>query len=142
MAGVDVSTTSDLSPAAAWKLASDLSRFGDWMTIFGGWRGEVPSTIKQGTEVSSLIKVKGFRNVIHWEVTQYHEPTAIELAGRGRGGVHITVAMKVTDNKPGSTFELSSTLSGGLLNGPLGKLVAKVIKSDVRKSVSNLASLE
>jgi hypothetical protein len=142
VARVDVSTTSDLSPASAWKLASDLSRFGDWMTIFGGWRSEVPSTIKQGTRVSSLIKVKGFRNVIHWEVTQYDEPTAIELAGHGRGGVHITVAMRVADNKPGSTFELSSDLSGGLLNGPLGKLVARIIKSDVRKSVCNLAVLE
>jgi hypothetical protein len=139
---VDVSTTSDLSPQAAWKLASDLSRFGDWMTIFGGWRGQIPSTIEEGTRVSSLIKVKGFRNTIHWEVTRYDEPTAIELAGRGRGGVQITVAMGVTDNQPGSTFDLSAGLSGGVLNGPLGKLVAKIIKSDVRKSVCNLAALE
>ncbi len=123
-------------------MASDLSRFGDWMTIFGGWRGEVPSTIDEGTRVSSLIKVKGFRNTIHWEVTQYDEPSAIELAGSGRGGVHITVAMGVTDNQPGSTFDLSAELSGGVLNGPLGKLVAKIIKSDVRKSVCNLADLE
>jgi Polyketide cyclase / dehydrase and lipid transport len=142
VARVDVSTSSDLSPASAWKLASDLSRFGDWMTIFGGWRGEVPSTIEQGTRVSSLIKVKGFRNIIHWEVTKYDEPTAIELAGRGRGGIRITVAMSVTDNKPGSTFELSSELGGGLLNGRLGKLVAKIIRADVRESVCNLAALE
>jgi hypothetical protein len=141
VARVDVSTRSDLSPESAWKLASDLSRFGDWMTIFGGWRGKVPSTIEQGTRVSSLIKVKGFRNVIHWEVTQYDEPSAIVLVGRGRGGVHITVAMRVTDNEPGSTFELSADLSGGLLNGPLGKLVARVIRSDVRTSVCNLAAL-
>jgi Polyketide cyclase / dehydrase and lipid transport len=142
VARVDVSTTSDLSPDSAWKLASDLSRFGDWMMIFGGWRGEVPSTIEKGTRVSSLIKVKGFRNIIHWEVTRYDEPSEIELAGRGRGGVEITVAMGVTDNKPGSTFDLTAKLGGGLLNGPLGKLVAKVIKSDVRKSVCNLAALE
>ena len=97
MARVDVSTSSDLSPQSAWKLASDLNRFGDWMTIFGGWRSRVPSTIEKGTCVSSLIKVKGFRNVIHWTVTQYDEPKAVELAGRGRGGIRITVAMKVTD---------------------------------------------
>ncbi|WIM88922.1 SRPBCC family protein [Candidatus Mycobacterium wuenschmannii] len=142
MAQVNVSTTSDLSPQSAWKLASDLSRFGDWMTIFGGWRGDVPATITKGTRVSSLIKVKGFRNVIHWEVTRYDEPHEIELSGHGRGGVEITVAMGVTDNSPGSTFDLSADLSGGLLNGPLGKLVARIIKSDVRKSVCNLAVLE
>jgi len=33
-------------------------------------------------------------------------------------------------------------LGGGLLNGPIGKLVAKIIKSDVRESVCNLAALE
>ena len=142
MARVDVSTTSDLSPESAWKLASDLGRFGDWMTIFGGWRGKIPSTIEKGTCVSSLIKVKGFRNVIHWEVTQYDEPTAIELVGRGRGGVRITVAMQVTDRNRGSTFQLSAELGGGLLNGPIGKLVAKMITSDVRESVCNLAALE
>jgi len=142
VARVDVSTTSDLSPDSAWKLASDLSRFGDWMTIFGGWRSKVPSRIEKGTRVSSLIKVKGFRNVIHWEVTQYDEPSAIELAGSGRGGVEITVAMGVTDNHPGSTFNLTADLGGGLLNGALGKLVAKIIKSDVRKSVCNLAALQ
>jgi hypothetical protein len=112
------------------------------MTIFGGWRSRVPSTIEKGTDVSSLIKVKGFRNVINWTVTQYDEPNAIELAGRGRGGVGITVAMKITDDHPGSTFNLTADLSGGLLNGPLGRLVARIIKSDVRKSVCNLAALE
>ena len=53
MARVDISTSSKLSPESAWKLASDLSRFGDWMTIFGGWRGEVPDEIQKGTRVSS-----------------------------------------------------------------------------------------
>jgi hypothetical protein len=142
VARVDVSTSSDLSPQSAWKLASDLSRFGDWMTIFGGWRGQVPSTIEEGTCVSSLIKVKGFRNVIHWEVTRYDEPNEIELSGRGRGGIRITVAMRVTDNHPGSTFDLTADLKGGLLNGPLGRLVIRIIKSDVRKSVCNLAALQ
>jgi hypothetical protein len=142
VARVDVSTSSDLSPQSAWKLASDLNRFGDWMTIFGGWRSRVPSTIEKGSCVSSLIKVKGFRNVIHWTVTQYDEPKAVELAGRGRGGIRITVAMKVTDNDPGSTFRLTADLSGGLLNGRLGRLVARIIKSDVRQSVGNLAALK
>ena len=141
MAQVDVSTTSTLPPDSAWKLASDLSRFGDWMTIFGGWRGEVPAVIEKGTKVSSLIKVKGFRNIIHWTVTRYDEPKAIELSGRGRG-VGITVAMQVSDDRPGSTFHLTADLKGRLLNGPVGRLVARIITSDVRKSVHNLASLE
>lgn len=142
MARVDVSTSSDLAPESAWKLACDLNRFGDWMTIFAGWRGSVPSKIGECTQVSSCVKVKGFRNVIHWTVTRYEEPKAIELSGRGRGGIRIAVAMTVTDNHPGSTFRLTADLTGGLLNGPIGRLVARIIKSDVRESVCKLAALQ
>ncbi|MEZ0352188.1 SRPBCC family protein [Mycobacterium sp. pR1184] len=142
MAQVDVSTTSDLDPGAAWKLASDLGRFEEWMTIFGGWRGEIPSTIEQGTQVSSCIKVKGFRNVVHWTVTRYDEPKSIELQGRGRGGIRITVAMDVTDTQPGSVFHLNADIGGGVLSGPVGKVVARVLRSDVRTSVENLAALQ
>ncbi|MEM6106763.1 SRPBCC family protein [Mycobacterium sp. 050272] len=142
MAQVDVSTTSDLDPGAAWKLASDLGRFEEWMTIFAGWRGEMPSTIEQGTKVSSCIKVKGFRNVVHWTVTRYDEPKSIELQGRGRGGIRITVAMDVTDTAPGSIFHLNADIGGGVLSGPVGKVVARVLRTDVRTSVENLAALQ
>lgn len=141
MARVDVSVSSRVEPEAAWKLASDLDRFGEWMTIFAGWRGPVPATIEEGTCVSSCVRVKGFRNIIHWTVTRYDEPKSIELQGRGRGGIRLTVQMTVSDNDPGSTFHLRADLKGGLLSGPIGGLVAKILRSDVQKSVNNLASL-
>ncbi|AFR48814.1 type II toxin-antitoxin system Rv0910 family toxin [Gordonia sp. KTR9] len=141
MATVSVGIDSDLDPSAAWALASNLSRFDEWMTIFGGWRSPVPETITEGTTISSLIKVKGFRNVIHWTVTDYDEPRLIALSGTGRGGVNIDLAMKVDEIVDGSHFDLSAELSGGLLNGAVGRLVAKVLESDVHKSISNLATL-
>jgi hypothetical protein len=142
VAQVDAPTASDLSPESAWKLASDLDRFGDWMTIFAGWRGAVPAKVEKGTRVSSCVKVKGFRNVIHWTVTRYDEPNAIKLSGRGRGGIRIAVAMTVTDNHPGSTLNMTANLTGGVLNGPIGRLVARIVRSDVHKSVCNLAALQ
>lgn len=141
MAAVDVSVSSELSPQKAWALASDLGRFDEWLTIFGGWRSEVPADIEVGTCVSSLIKVKGFRNTIHWHVTRYDEPKVIEMVGRGRPGIRIALTLCVRENERGSTFQVVADLSGGLLNTRVGNLVAKVIESDVRKSVSNLAAL-
>lgn len=142
MARVDVSVPSDVDRDTAWKLASDLRRFDEWLTIFGGWRGPVPDTIEKGTCVSSCIKVKGFRNVIHWQVTCYDEPKAIELQGRGRGGIRLAVKVNITDDPPGSKFHLTAELSGGVLSGPVGGLVARVLRSDIRKSVGNLAALK
>jgi hypothetical protein len=141
MATVDVSVSSDLDPKRAWALASDLRRFEEWLTIFGGWRSEVPSEIETGLCVSSLIKVKGFRNVIHWRVTRYEEPKRIELVGRGRPGICIALSLCVDDDDPGSTFHVVAELTGGLLNTGIGRLVAKVLESDVRKSVTKLAQL-
>ncbi|CAN5317258.1 SRPBCC family protein [soil metagenome] len=141
MASVDVSVSSQLEPDQAWALASNLDRFEEWLTIFGGWKSVVPDDIEVGTAVSSLIKVKGFRNVIHWQVTEYDAPKRIALDGSGRGGVRITLTMTVTDRSPGSTFHLVANLRGALLNGPIGSLVAKVLQSDVRRSVENLATL-
>jgi hypothetical protein len=141
MAKVDVSVSSELTPNQAWKLASDLQRFDEWLTIFAGWRSPPPAVIEEGTQVSSLIKVKGFRNTIHWRVTEYDEPRQIQLQGTGRGGVHIALTMSVAEDNPGSTFHLAAELSGGLLSGPVGALVAKVINSDVQNSVQNLSDL-
>jgi polyketide cyclase/dehydrase/lipid transport protein len=189
MATVDVAVSSDLSPERAWVLASDLRRFDEWLTIFGGWRSEVPSQVEVGTCVSSLIKVKGFRNVIHWCVTRYDEPKEIELVGRGRPAICIALRLCVKEIRPGpennvasgpennvasgsennvasgsennvasgsennvasgsennvasgSVFQVVADLTGGLLNTRIGKLVAKVLESDVRKSVTNLAAL-
>ncbi|OBI83501.1 SRPBCC family protein [Mycobacterium sp. 1245805.9] len=142
MARVDVSVASDVPPETAWKLASDLRRFDEWLTIFGGWRGPVPSTIEKGTRVSSCIKVKGFRNVIHWEVTCYDAPKAVELQGRGRGGIRIGVGVTISDDDPGSKLHLTADLKGGVLSGPVGGLVARVLRSDIRNSVNNLANLQ
>ncbi|BBZ16636.1 hypothetical protein MGAD_09710 [Mycolicibacterium gadium] len=140
--------SSDLSPEKAWELASDLSRFDEWLTIFGGWKSEVPTQVEVGTTVSSTIKVKGFRNVIHWRVTRYDEPKAIELVGRGKPAVCIALRLCVKevpgpsdDVVPGSVFQVIADLTGGLLNTRVGNLVAKVLESDVRRSVTNLAAL-
>jgi polyketide cyclase/dehydrase/lipid transport protein len=141
MAKVDVAVSSDLSPQQAWALASDLGRFDEWLTIFAGWRSVVPSQIEVGTCVSSCIKVKGFRNVVHWRVTRYDEPQLIEMVGRGRPGVRIAMTLSVKAEGRGSVFRVVAELSGGLLGTPVGRLVAKVLESDVRGSVANLAAL-
>ncbi len=141
MATIDVAVSTDLTPQRAWELASDLHRFDEWLTIFGGWRSDVPSVIEPGTCVSSCIKVKGFRNIIHWRVTRFDEPKLIEMSGAGRGGVRISLTIEVQDKGPGSTFRVGAELSGGLLNTGIGRLVARVLRAEVRKSVRNLAGL-
>ena len=87
--------------------------------------------------------MKGFRNVVHWRVTRYDEPKLIEMVGRGRPGIRIALTLCVR-RRPSpwlARFQVVADLSGGLLSTPVGRLVAKVLESDVRKSVENLAAL-
>jgi hypothetical protein len=91
--------------------------------------------------VSSCIKVLGFRNVIHWSVTRYDEPHVLELTGNGRPGIRITLQISISDAEGGSAFHVVADLSGGVLAGPVGRLVARVLQSEIRKSVKNLAAV-
>ena len=88
--------------------------------------------------MSSLIKVKGFRNTIHWNVTNTTHRDIELRAGRGASG---SASDAGDDEHPGTCFRLRAEVSGGLLNGPVGRLVAHVLESEVQKSVDNLASL-
>ena len=76
MAKIDVAVSTDLAPHQAWKLASDLHRFDEWLTIFGGWRSEVPSTIE----------ARDLRLVVHQgQGVPQHHPLAGHPLRRARG---------------------------------------------------------
>jgi hypothetical protein len=141
MATTDVAVSTDLAPQRAWELASDLRRFDEWLTIFGGWRSDVPPAIEVGTCVSACIRLKGVRNVIHWRVTRYDEPKLIEMSGAGRGGIKIGLTIEVQPKQEGARFRVVADLSGGVLSTPVGRLVARFVKSEVQQSVTNLAAL-
>jgi len=51
------------------------------------------------------------------------------------------LTIEVQDAPPGSRFRVLADLKGGLLGTRIGQLVAQVLQSEVRKSVTNLAAL-
>lgn len=51
------------------------------------------------------------------------------------------MAMTVAAGHPGSVFHLTADMMGGLLGGPIGRLVARILRSEVHTSVRNLAQL-
>lgn len=141
MATISVTVKMPENPQGAWDKASNLDRFDEWMTIHGGWCSPPPKTVGKGTEVESLVKVKGFKNTIRWTFVEYQEPKLIEMAGTGKGGIKISLTINVRDSPEGSDLTLDASFGGGVLFGPVGKVVARALDSDVKKSVSNLAAL-
>jgi carbon monoxide dehydrogenase subunit G len=137
MAKLSGSIDVPLPPDEAWKHASDLSRFKDWLTIHKVWRSKLPDVLEKGTVVESYVEVKGMPNRIKWTIVHYKPPEAMTLNGEGVGGVKVKLMAKVTPKDDGSAVSFNVHLGGPALFGPIGMIVAAALRSDIRESLDN-----
>ena len=141
MAKVSVTAAMPVDPQTAWATASGLSRFGEWLALHEGWRGDVPREIKPGTQLTSVVSVKGLRNRITWSVISYDPPNGIVLSGEGKAGVKALLELKLTPAASGSTGELDVEFTGPGMFGPISAAVGRTLQGDLRKSLDRLVEL-
>ncbi|MCV7440971.1 toxin [Mycobacterium paraense] len=137
MAKLSGSIDVPLPPEVAWKHASDLSRYKDWLTIHRVWRSTLPDDIDKGTVVESIVEVKGMYNRIKWTVVRYKPPEGMTLNGDGVGGVKVKLMAKVRPTDEGSIVGFDVHLGGPALFGPIGMIVAAALRSDINQSLRN-----
>ena len=141
MAKLSGSIDVPLPPEEAWKHASDLSRYKDWLTIHKVWRSRLPDALEKGTVVESYVEVKGMPNRIKWTIVHYKPPEAMTLNGDGVGGVKVKLMAKVTPKDDGSVVSFNVHLGGPALFGPIGMIVAAALRSDIRESLQNFVAV-
>jgi carbon monoxide dehydrogenase subunit G len=141
MAKVSGSIDVPLPPEEAWKHASDLSRFKDWLTIHRVWRSKLPDVLEKGTVIESYVEVKGMPNRIKWTIVHYKPPEAMTLNGDGVGGVKVKLIAKVQPKGDGSVVSFNVHLGGPALFGPIGMIVAAALKTDIRESLQNFVTV-
>jgi carbon monoxide dehydrogenase subunit G len=146
MAKLSGSIDVPLPPEEAWKHASDLSRYYEWLTIHKVWRSTLPDVLAKGTVVESYVEVKGMPNRIKWTIVHYKPPEAMTLNGDGAGGVKVKLMAKVTPKKvtpkgDGSVVSFTVHLGGPALFGPIGMVVAAALRSDIRESLQNFVKV-
>jgi len=137
MAKLSGSIDVPLAPEVAWKHASDLSRYKEWLTIHKVWRSKLPDDIEKGTVVESIVEVKGMYNRIKWTVVRYKPPQGMTLDGDGVGGVKVKLMAKVQPKDDGSVVDFDVHLGGPALFGPIGMIVAAALRTDIRESLEN-----
>ena len=135
MAKLSVSVDVPLSPEQAWEAASDLARFKEWLSIHKMWRSELPETLDKGTEIESIVEVKGMLNRVKWTIVNYKPPESMTLNGNGVGGVKIKLIARVKPVDESALVQLDIHLGGPALFGPIGMVVAGALKSDIRQSL-------
>ena len=137
MAKLSGSIDVPLPPEVAWKHASDLSRYKEWLTIHRVWRSTLPDDIEKGTVVESIVEVKGMYNRIKWTVVRYKPPEGMTLDGDGVGGVRVKLMAKVAPKDDGAVVSFDVHLGGPALFGPIGMIVAGALRSDIRESLES-----
>jgi|SRR5690242_4810594 len=144
MAKLSVSVDVPLPPEKAWACASDLSRYKEWLSIHRVWRSALPETLEKGSQLESIVEVKGMANRIKWTIVHYRPPEAMTLDGLGVGGVKVKLIGKVKaaqSDPDGSTVTFDVHLGGPALFGPIGMVVAGALKGDIRDSLDKFKSL-
>jgi carbon monoxide dehydrogenase subunit G len=141
MAKLSGSIDVPLPPDEAWKHASDLSRYREWLTIHRVWRSKLPEELQKGTVVESIVEVKGMYNRIKWTIVRYKPPEGMTLNGDGVGGVKVKLIARVQPKEDGSVVGFDVHLGGPALFGPLGLIVAAALRSDIRESLQNFVTV-
>jgi carbon monoxide dehydrogenase subunit G len=141
MAKLSVSIDVPLPPEKAWEDASNLSRYRDWLTIHRVWRTKLPEQLEKGTVVESIVEVKGMPNRIKWTIVHYKPPESMTLNGDGVGGVKVKLIAKVKPKGDDSVVSLDVHLGGPALFGPIGMIVAAVLRSDIRDSLNKFVTV-
>lgn len=141
MAKLSVSVDVPLPPEKAWDSASDLARFKEWLSIHRVWRSTLPEVIDKGTQLVSIVEVKGMLTRMHWTVVHYRPPEAMTLNGEGKGGVKVKLIGKVKPSGDGSTVTFDVHLGGPALFGPIGMVVAGALKGDIQESLNRFKAV-
>jgi carbon monoxide dehydrogenase subunit G len=144
MAKLSVSVDVPLPPEQAWEAASDLSRYREWLSIHRVWRSKLPETLEKGTQLVSIVEVKGMPNLVKWTIVNYKPPQAMTLNGEGKGGVKVKLIGKIqpaAKDPDGSTVTFDVHLGGPALFGPIGMIVAGALKGDIRTSLDKFKSV-
>ena len=141
MAHVSLTKKIDVPAARLWERVRDLPGYGDWLVIHREWRSDLPEQLQQGSTFSSVVVVKGIANPIDWTVDEYVEPRLLAMSGTGPMNLTVSLSIEVTEPGGSSEVEVDTTMTGGPLVGPMGKLVERAAKGDIKKSLDNLEKL-
>jgi carbon monoxide dehydrogenase subunit G len=144
MAKLSVSVDVPLPPEQAWRHASDLSRYKEWLTIHRVWRSKLPETLDKGTVVESIVEVKGMPNRIRWTIVHFKPPESMTLNGAGVGGVKVKLIGKVRpheSNAGSSVVTMDVHLGGPALFGPIGMIVAAALRGDIQESLQKFKTV-
>jgi hypothetical protein len=128
------------SPEDAFRLATDPSRFGEWLTIHDGWPQGEPGAPERGLQFVQQIKIMGMPAPVSWTVEELTESKMV-LKGAGPMGATVANVISVEAAAGGSAVSYEAEFSGGGIQGPMGDMVTQQAGTELEKSLAKLKEL-
>jgi carbon monoxide dehydrogenase subunit G len=131
----------DAAPDKVWAVASDPSRFGEWLGMHKSWKGDVPAEFEKGSEVTAIVSLLNMPNTITWTVAEYDPPKSVRLTGTGMAGVKVAIGLSVEPKDSGTAMSITAEFEGQMLVGAIGQAVEKAGRTELDESMAKLAEL-
>jgi hypothetical protein len=129
------------SPEEAFALATDTTRFGEWLTLHAGWPNGAPGEPQQGAQFSQTLKIMGMPAEVHWTVEELDVPSKLVMRGSGPMGATLATTITVEPAGEGSQVSYEAEFSGGGIQGPMGDMVTKTAGNEIDTSLAKLKEL-
>jgi uncharacterized protein YndB with AHSA1/START domain len=129
------------SPEEAFALATDTSRFNEWLTIHSGWPNGAPGAPQQGAQFSQTLKFMGMPADVQWTIEEVDAPSKLVMRGAGPMGAILATTITVEPSDGGSQVSYEAEFSGGAIQGPMGDMVTKSAGDEIDTSLAKLKEL-
>jgi carbon monoxide dehydrogenase subunit G len=130
----------DATPEEAFALASDTSRFPEWLTVHSGWPQGDPGRPEAGQKFVQAITIMGMPAEVNWAVTDV-APTSVTMTGAGPMGAQLSATISTAASGDGAAVSYESEFSGGGIQGPMGDMVTQKFGEELETSLGKFKEL-
>lgn len=139
MAGTDVDRVINAPAEKVWALMTDLARWQEWNTLFTKWKGEVPDSVAEGTQMTAVLTIMGMANTITLTTDQYEPPKLVSMSGTGMAGAKIALTMSVDAEGDAANIKARADFESQMMVGAIGKAIERAAKKELDASLEKLA---
>ena len=128
-------------PAEAFELATDPSRFAEWLTLHKAWPNGAPSSAAPGDEFVQQLAIMGMPADVSWKVRSTRCRRASSSPGPVRWAPSSRRGSARSPRAEGTTISYEAEFSGGGIQGPMGEMVTKKAGEELETSLAKLKDL-
>ena len=129
------------SQEEAFALATDPSRFEEWLTIHDRWPQGAPDGVEEGSSFTQGIKIMGMPADVAWTVAELDSGSRLVMRGAGPMGAQLSTTISAVADGDATLLSYEAEFSGGGLAGPMGDMVTQKTGEELEASLAKLQGL-